>query len=125
MLDGAAIGLSVACLVHCLAFPLIIASLPLVAMAGAPDDHLVHALLLGAAVPLGLFALGRGQARAGPVPLIVGLVGFTMMAIAVFVHHDTPLEAQLTVAGVILVAAAHIANWRARHRFAATAGNRR
>lgn len=111
-LDAAAILLSLLCLVHCLAFPLLVALLPLAAL---PVDvgPLFHWLLLLLAVPIGLVALGRGRRHAGPLPLAFGLVGFGLMAAAVALLHDTPGEVRLTVVGVLLVATAHVANWRA------------
>lgn len=116
-LDWLAIGTSLLCLVHCLALPLIIASLPsLGTTAGGVfgKADLTHWLLLAMAVPVSLWALGRG--RAGPLPLITGAVGLALMALAVLRFEGTPDERWLTVAGVILVAIAHLMRWRSLHR---------
>jgi hypothetical protein len=75
---------------------------------------LIHALLLGLALPLGLWALARGRRRAGWWPVGLGLAGFILMGAALL---SAPLgERWLTVAGVSLVAIAHWRNWRAGHR---------
>ena len=57
--------------------------------------------------PSGLSALRHG--RLGP--LVIGACGITLMAAALTVDHG-PREALLTIAGVGLVAAAHIRNLR-------------
>jgi hypothetical protein len=73
----------------------------------------VHWVLLAIAAPLGLWALGRGRRRAGPWPLAVGASGLLLMALGVAAWHHTPAETWATVVGASMVAAAHIANWRA------------
>lgn len=114
-IDGFAVSASALCLVHCLALPFLAVGLP---AAGLLVEHheAVHWALLVLAVPLGLIALGRGRRSAGPWPSRIGLAGFALMAAAVGLWHDRPAETWGTVAGVILVAAAHIANWRAIRR---------
>jgi hypothetical protein len=88
LVDGIAVSASLLCLVHCLALPLLAASLPALGLF-VTHSLLVHALLLGVALPLGLWALARGWRRAGWWPLALGLAGFTI---------------------------AHWRNWRAGHR---------
>lgn len=109
-LDRFGVLLSGLCLVHCLA------GLFLVGMLGiggglllSPDIHrygLVLAVLVGAST------IGIGAVRHGHrVPLMLGAAGLLLMASAVVVGHGTA-EVALTVCGVLLVAAAHIANIR-------------
>jgi hypothetical protein len=113
LVDGIAVSASLLCLAHCLALPLLAASLPALGMFVA-HSLLVHALLLILAVPLGVWALARGRPRAGWWPLALGLLGFSLMGAALL---SAPLgERWLTVAGVSLVAIAHWGNWRARLR---------
>ena len=115
--DGVAVTLSMACLLHCLALPLIAASLPVLGL--LTEHHLtVHLLLLAIAAPLGLWALGRGRRAAGPWPLAVGCAGLLLMAAGIVVWHHTPAETWATVAGVSLVAWAHLRNWRAMRSLA-------
>lgn len=113
LVDGIAVSASLLCLAHCLALPLLAASLPALGVL-ATNSVVVHALLLMLAVPLGVWALARGRHRAGWWPLALGVAGFTLMGTALL---SAPLgERWLTVAGVSLVAIAHWGNWRARLR---------
>lgn len=111
-LDGLAIFASSLCLVHCLGLPLIVALLPGLGLLG---DHgeTIHWLLLSIAAPLAWWALSAGRARAGPWPRSVGIVGLLLMTAALVLFGDTSAERWLTTAGVLLLAGAHIANWRA------------
>lgn len=113
-LDALAGMLSAACLVHCLMLPLLAAALPaLSALAELPEG--VHLILLLMAVPVSLLGLGRGwQVHRRVGPFAVGLGGLSLLGAGVLVHD---LETSLTVAGALLLAAAHAANWLARdHR---------
>jgi hypothetical protein len=113
LVDGIAVSASLLCLAHCLALPLLAASLPALGVL-ATNSLVVHALLLMLAVPLGVWALARGRHRAGWWPLALGLAGFSLMGAALL---SAPLgERWLTVAGVSLVAIAHWGNWRASLR---------
>lgn len=113
LVDGIAVSASLLCLVHCLVLPLLAVSLPALGLF-VTHSLLVHALLLGLALPLGLWALARGRRRAGWWPLALGIAGFTLMGAALLSTALT--EGWLTVAGVSLVAIAHWRNWRAGHR---------
>jgi hypothetical protein len=106
--DGWAIGLSLLCLVHCLALPLLAASLPAAALL-ITHSTATHALLLALALPLGLVVLWRGRTAAGPWPLRLGGAGFALMAGAIVLP---ALDQPLTIAGVALVMAGHLLNWR-------------
>jgi len=107
--DIAAIGLSSLCLVHCLALPLMASLLPLAgAWAEAPWVHWAFALT---AAPISLWALTR---RPAVWPLGLGAAGLLLLfaGAAEFPGHET--ETVVTVAGGLLLACAHILNWR-RH----------
>lgn len=111
-LDWLAIGASGLCLVHCLALPLLIASLPsLGAFAGGGQTHWI---LLAFAVPVSVWALGRRRGAAGFTALIVGGIGLALMAVGVARFEGLAEERWLTVAGVVLVAVAHTIRWRGR-----------
>lgn len=109
-LDRAGVLLSGFCAVHCLLSLLIISTLGLGSHALlAPSVHKIGLLL---AVLIGAVTLGIGVVRHGRrAPLILGSVGLALMACAVAAAHGAG-EAVLTIAGVALVAAAHIGNLR-------------
>lgn len=109
-LDRWGIMISSACLVHCLALPLLGAMLPLFA-ASLPADEWVHPLLLGAALPVTGLALLRGYRRHRRArPALIGCLGLALIAGALF--SGAAAEAALTAAGGLLVAGAHVLNWR-------------
>ena len=107
-------GATAACLVHCIALPVLIAALPaLAAVFPIPESFHVYALLL--AVPATGGALLAGYRRHGAIgPVLGGTVGLVLLALAVFVWGATPLEAPVTIGGSILIGCAHLANWRFR-----------
>ena len=105
-------GLSLLCLVHCLALPLLAASLPAAALLMAHSTA-THLALLAVALPLGLVVLWRGRRQAGPWPLWLGGAGFALMAAAIALP---ALDQPLTIAGVALVMGGHLLNWRRRCR---------
>jgi hypothetical protein len=112
LLDGASIGLSAACLVHCLALPILAATLPALADILETPEW-THVVLLALALPLSLTALLAGYRRHGRVvPLLVGLSGLTALAAGVAFEHIRLAEVGLTVAGAVLLALAHLRNWR-------------
>lgn len=109
-LDRFGVLLSGLCALHC------IASIVLVSVLGLGGQALlapaIHEIGLLLAVIVGAVTLGIGAMRHGlPGPLLIGGLGVTLMAIALLVGHGLP-EAVLTIAGVALVATAHIRNLR-------------
>lgn len=115
LLDHGAMTLSALCLVHCLALPVLLAAAPVLA-AGVPDAPWVHPAILGLAAPLALVALGRGWRRHHDArPPLLGAVGVALLTGGVFVATASG-ETALTVGGALLLAAAHLLNWRGVHR---------
>ncbi|GGI76731.1 hypothetical protein GCM10007973_11990 [Polymorphobacter multimanifer] len=113
-LDRAAILLSGLCLVHCLAGALLVAGLTL---AGGWMSHDVHAIGLALALPLAAVALWRGFRLHGRVAvLLLGAAGIGLMAASVFMEHAEHAELTLSVAGVIVLALAHLWNMQAVRR---------
>jgi hypothetical protein len=114
-LDRAAMLGSAACMVHCLAVPLLLAALPaLSAIVVMPESF--HRWVLLFAVPAAVIALLGGHARhAAMWPVSLGAAGLSLMTLGAFAVPEGGVETGMTVAGGILVATAHIANLRLRH----------
>ncbi|MCX7285800.1 MAG: MerC domain-containing protein [Novosphingobium sp.] len=109
-LDRFGVILSGLCLIHCVAGVFLVGIL---GVGGGvlldPDWHrwgLAFALAIGAAT-IGLGALRHGRM----LPLAIGGSGLALMGAAVAVGHGSA-EVMLTVAGVVLVAIAHVINIR-------------
>jgi len=108
--DVGAVSLSVLCVVHCLALPVLVATVP-VLRAALPGEQLVHGLLLLVALPLSALSLGRGVRRHGRRSvLVLGALGLVLMTIDLAL--PVPGHA-LTLPGVSLVALAHVLNLQA------------
>mgnify|MGYP002654464791 CR=1 FL=1 len=109
--DAVAGSLSLACLIHCLALPVAVAAVPALAQWFVMPESL-HMILFALAMPVSSLALWRGQSRhERAYPASVGAAGLALMAAGLIIHEwETPL----TVAGALLLAWAHLANWLAR-----------
>lgn len=82
-------------------------------MATWAEAEWVHALAIGLAAPMSALALWRrGQSLA---VILLSLVGLSLMALGVAHWPSHEAETPITVAGSLLLAGAHIANWRRRH----------
>lgn len=109
--DKVAVGLSMACLLHCLMLPLVLSLAPWVFPAFVSDER-VHIVLLALAVPVSAWGIGLGFRQHGRGRLVwLAVLGLTFMIVAVAQDHDW-LERGLTVVGVVLLASAHILNWQ-------------
>ncbi|MCJ2187486.1 MerC domain-containing protein [Novosphingobium beihaiensis] len=110
-LDGAGIILSGLCMVHCVLGAVLVGVLGL--GGGALLSPAIHRVGLVLALAIGLVSLGFGVMRHGRAgPLVVGGIGLALMGTAIMAGHGLP-EALLTIAGVSLVAFAHIRNLHA------------
>ncbi|MBN9505823.1 MAG: MerC domain-containing protein [Altererythrobacter sp.] len=113
-LDRLGMVISSACLVHCLALPLLTALLPFLSTT-LPGDEWTHKALLGMALPVTGLALLRGwQRHRSAAPAIAGAIGLGIVATALFVETEL-VESALTVTGGLIVVWAHLRNWRVRH----------
>lgn len=116
-LDALGVFLSLACLLHCLALPLLMALLPLTAVSIFSDERF-HKLILLGVVPVSALALGAAcyRRRAYRVALL-GAAGVALIGYAAFGHELSGLshrgETTLTVIGALLLSAAHLVNARA------------
>ena len=110
LLDASAMGLSGLCLVHCLALPVAAAALP---MLGAwAHAEWVHAAFLAAAVPVSAFALLRSGGWRAPRIATLAVAGLMLLAAGVMGWPRETWETALTVTGGLLLASAHVLNWR-------------
>jgi hypothetical protein len=109
-LDRFGVVLSGLCAIHCLLGLLLVTALGL--GAGALLHPAVHKVGLALAVVVGALTIGLGALRHGRTgPLAAGVLWLCLMSAGVGVGHGWH-EAVLTIAGVALVALAHIANLR-------------
>lgn len=114
-LDRWAIWLSAACVVHCVAATVLVATLSTAgALIGSP---LIHELGLFAALLLAVVAFGQGLlTHRRALPTVLGAAGLVTMGGALLVSHEGghQWESVLTIAGVVLLASGHALNHRAR-----------
>ena len=110
-LDGAAVGLSALCLIHCLALPLVVAGLPFLAQFS--EGHL-HAQMLVVVLPLSFIALGLGYRHHRNLKIVAaGAVGMLILTIGATVAHDTlglAADRLFTIVGALVLATAHFYN---------------
>ncbi len=118
-LDQAAIGLSALCLIHCLAFPLIVLALP-VAGEILPNQWWVHPAIFLLAAPMATVALVRGwRQHRDHRPIVIGGVGLSLLGVGLMAAEGSTAEIVFTVAGGAVVATAHLLNRRlGQHRHA-------
>jgi len=113
LLDGAAIGASLLCLIHCIGLPILFALLPAMATVGVPSSEWLHLVLLLTAVPLSGIALVAGyRAHGRIVPLALGGAGLIALATGLVFASIPAAETVFTVVGSLALAAGHVGNWR-------------
>lgn len=112
--DRLAALLSNLCVLHCVAIPLLILLLPAGLLAGTLSVHGAHGpewlhwSLILLALPVSLYALWQGFHLHGRHrPWVIATLGFVLMAGGALLHAQHMLEAGLTVAGGLLIGAAH------------------
>lgn len=109
-LDRAGVLISGLCAVHC------VAGIALVGLLGVGGgvllDPVIHRVGLALAIAIGAMTIGLNALRHGEVRLLaLGGTGLALMTAGLFAQHGTH-EALLTIAGVSMVASAHIINIR-------------
>lgn len=111
--DRLGVLISGLCLVHCVAGLILVGVLGL--GGGLLLNPAIHHVGLIAAIVIAGATIGANALRGGRrLPLVAGLCGLSLMTAAVVSAHGAA-EAMLTIAGVALVAAAHITNLRHSH----------
>lgn len=112
--DRLAIGSSVACLIHCLVLPLAIAIAPALAKMVRATEGL-HLLIFLFAVPASALAMLAGYRRHGLIiPALMALLGLALIGAGALAGVRFAIESSVTVAGSLVLAAAHLWNLRAR-----------
>ena len=116
LLDRFSIGLSALCLLHCLAIPLLISMTPVVATFAFADESF-HIALIALVVPTSALSLGLGcRKHRGWGVVVIGLMGLGLLGTAAFAEAmglGEIGETVLTVLGALVVASAHVLNYRA------------
>ena len=112
-LDRAGMFLSGLCAVHC------VAGLVLVTLLGLGGGLLlnpaIHEVGLVLAIGIGAVGLGAGVLRHRRMGVLAtGVAGLALMAAGLMIAHG-PVEAGLTICGVLLLASAHWRNLRHAH----------
>ncbi|MET0310055.1 MAG: MerC domain-containing protein [Sphingomonas sp.] len=114
-IERVAFSAAMLCLVHCLALPIALAALPALSKALSLPEN-IHLWLLALAVPASTWALvSGGMGRATRAPLLLGAFGLMLLALGAIVFAQSAAETPVTVAGSLLLALAHVMNWRLRH----------
>jgi hypothetical protein len=113
--DKVAISLSMLCMVHCLAFPLLLALLPSIALLPF-DKEYFHILMVAAVIPISIYALTLGCKKHKNFSIVtLGALGLLCLVSAVLLGENRIGEIGeklLTVIGGILIALSHYKNFR-------------
>ena len=126
--DKMAIGLSIACAIHCLALPVLILMLPSMAALNL-DNEVFHVWMVVAVIPCSVYALFLGCKEHNRRQLFVlGSIGLSMLALALVLGEARIGEAGekiMTLLGASLVAVGHWLNYRLcqaqQHKYCACA----
>ena len=114
LVDRAAMGVSLACMLHCLAIPLTLSVAPSL-IPRVWDDQLVHVAALALALPLAAIGIGMRLRRSRDLPtLLLAGGGLLLMAAGIVAHEAPPLDVILTLAGAGALGLAHLRNFRRR-----------
>jgi drug/metabolite transporter (DMT)-like permease len=111
-MDNLAISMSSLCILHCLALPFVLASLP-VFVGVLPFGEGFHVWMVVVAVPVSLAAILTGQRTHGRLkPAAIATLGILLLLIGALGSTDQRLETVMTVAGGLVLAVGHILNRR-------------
>lgn len=121
--DLTGIVLSFACLLHCLALPLLLLLAPALSRWIALPEG-IHAAILLLALPAAAIAMRDGWRRHRRLmPTMLAALGLGLLALGLLAHEGWIAAADpeaadrlLTSIGALTLAAAHLVNWRWRHR---------
>jgi MerC mercury resistance protein len=110
-LDGVAMALSGACLVHCLVLPIVAASLPI--FTGAAHAEWIHWIFVAIAAPTSFMALMHDRHSKSLILILravaIGGLGLLMFGALGWPNHDT--GSALTISGGVVLAVVHLVNY--------------
>ena len=114
-LDGVAVAMSVACILHCLLAPVLIVLFPILG-SSLFADHQFHALLLIFIIPTSMLALYLGCRQHGDGSVLwLGMSGICVLAVAAVLGPEILSingEKLMTGAGGVILATGHVQNFR-------------
>ena len=112
--DRFAMGISMACLIHCFFAPsLIVMSYGFLSF--SVDSEIVHLVLLLTTIPISLFALGLGYKNHKVLSyLLIGIAGLSVLTSAYLLEDvfSQPLERFMTSLGASIIAISHFKNYK-------------
>ena len=113
--DKAAIGLSFACALHCLAVPLFLALFPSGVLSGLGDER-IHLGLLVLIIPISVFSLTLGcRLHRSLTVVALGVAGICILVSSALFAHDIGIESLETVGTLLgsgIVALSHAMNFK-------------
>ena len=108
--DRLAIALSLACVIHCLALPIILIAVPSI-VAVYLDSEYFHMWMVLAAIPTSIYALTLGcKEHKRNEFIVIAAIGLIFLLSALFLGEAA--EQPLTVAGASFLSLAHWLNYR-------------
>lgn len=118
--DKVAISISSLCVAHCLIFPLFVTILPSFIALGLVSESF-HFWMIVSVVPSSIFALALGCKKHEQLNVfIIGVLGLSCLLLALVLGENMigeMGEKSLTVLGALLIAAAHVKNFKlCRHQ---------
>ena len=122
-LDFFAVALSTLCVLHCVALPVLVAFMPVIAQAA--ENELVHQIMVVIALPVSLRVIWMSRPLSGN-RLFVGtaLAGLGLLLLGAFVEAVSLYEVPITIVGGTLLASAHLWHWIRKCGSAGTASFR-
>lgn len=112
--DKIAIGLSIACALHCLALPLVISLLPSLLALGLADEAFHRWMVLGV-IPMSVMALSMGcRLHRRFTVIAVGGLGLLFLLAPLVLGHEMLGEwgeRTVTLTGAFLIATSHLRNF--------------
>ena len=111
-LDKFAIGISTVCAIHCLFTPLLVLSIPAIAVLGI-DGEWFHKLMVAVVIPTSLFSLTLGCKKHKVYQIFaLGALGIVILIAALFFEANPTIEKVLTLAGASIIALSHYLNFK-------------